>query len=112
MKSARDRWTRRGTATVLVMALGFGLSCADPPTEVKTGAAGSVVGSLVGGLVGCIGGYALQYWAAAVAYPVNIGGPAPGIRAMVSSTSNDEPSARRAVSSMRLPMTEPSPVAT
>jgi hypothetical protein len=52
MKSARDRWMRRGTATVLVMALGFGLSCADPPTEVKTAAAGSVVGSLVGGLVG------------------------------------------------------------
>src|SRR5262249_4358292 len=29
---------------------------------------------LIGGLVGCIGGYTLQYWAAAIAYPINIGG--------------------------------------
>ena len=29
---------------------------------------------LVGGLVGCIGGYALQYWASAIAYPINVGG--------------------------------------
>jgi hypothetical protein len=29
---------------------------------------------LIGGLVGCIGGYALQYWVSATAYPVNIGG--------------------------------------
>ena len=29
---------------------------------------------LVGGLVGCIGGYALQYWVSAMAYPLNIGG--------------------------------------
>jgi Protein of unknown function (DUF3341) len=29
---------------------------------------------LLGGLAGCIGGYALQWWAATVAYPVNIGG--------------------------------------
>jgi Alternative complex III, ActD subunit len=29
---------------------------------------------LVGGILGCIGGYLLQYWAAAVAYPLNIGG--------------------------------------
>jgi hypothetical protein len=29
---------------------------------------------LVGGVVGCVGGYALQFWASAVAYPLNIGG--------------------------------------
>jgi hypothetical protein len=29
---------------------------------------------LIGGLLGGIGGYAMQYWVAAVAYPVNIGG--------------------------------------
>jgi hypothetical protein len=29
---------------------------------------------LVGGLVGCLGGYYLQYWVSAVAYPVNVGG--------------------------------------
>jgi Alternative complex III, ActD subunit len=29
---------------------------------------------LVGGLTGCIGGYLLQYWVSAIAYPVNIGG--------------------------------------
>jgi Alternative complex III, ActD subunit len=29
---------------------------------------------LIGGLVGCIGGYLLQWWAAAVAYPVNVAG--------------------------------------
>jgi hypothetical protein len=29
---------------------------------------------LLGGLVGCVGGYSLQYWAAAVAYPLNVGG--------------------------------------
>src|SRR4249920_2569716 len=29
---------------------------------------------LIGGLVGCIGGYLLQYWTAAVAYPLNVGG--------------------------------------
>jgi len=29
---------------------------------------------LIGGLCGCLGGYALQYWASVVAYPVNIGG--------------------------------------
>lgn len=29
---------------------------------------------LIGGLVGCIGGFALQYWVSAVAYPVNVGG--------------------------------------
>jgi len=29
---------------------------------------------LIGGLFGCIGGFSLQYWIAAIAYPVNIGG--------------------------------------
>ena len=29
---------------------------------------------LIGGLAGCIGGYALQYWSSALAYPLNIGG--------------------------------------
>ncbi len=29
---------------------------------------------LIGGIVGCLGGYALQYWVSAIAYPVNIGG--------------------------------------
>jgi Protein of unknown function (DUF3341) len=29
---------------------------------------------LIGGMTGCIGGYLLQYWSSAVAYPLNIGG--------------------------------------
>ena len=29
---------------------------------------------LVGGILGCLGGYGLQYWVAAIAYPVNVGG--------------------------------------
>jgi hypothetical protein len=29
---------------------------------------------LVGGLVGCIGGFLIQYWTMAVAYPINVGG--------------------------------------
>ncbi|WP_437224133.1 DUF3341 domain-containing protein [Planctomicrobium sp. SH661] len=29
---------------------------------------------LCGGILGCIGGYAMQYWIAAIAYPLNIGG--------------------------------------
>src|SRR6476620_3263955 len=29
---------------------------------------------LIGGLTGCIGGYALEYWSSAIAYPLNIGG--------------------------------------
>lgn len=29
---------------------------------------------LLGGLAGCLGGYGLQYWVSAVAYPVNVGG--------------------------------------
>jgi hypothetical protein len=29
---------------------------------------------LIGGLIGCLGGYGLQYWVSAIAYPLNIGG--------------------------------------
>ena len=29
---------------------------------------------LTGGIAGCIGGFFLQYWAATIAYPINIGG--------------------------------------
>jgi hypothetical protein len=29
---------------------------------------------LVGGLFGCIGGYLMQYWISAMAYPLNVGG--------------------------------------
>ena len=29
---------------------------------------------LVGGLFGCIGGYSLEYWVSAMAYPLNVGG--------------------------------------
>jgi hypothetical protein len=29
---------------------------------------------LLGGVIGCIGGFALQYWVSAIAYPLNIGG--------------------------------------
>jgi len=29
---------------------------------------------LIGGIVGCVGGYLLQWWASAVAYPINVGG--------------------------------------
>ena len=29
---------------------------------------------LIGGLIGCIGGYSLQYWASAFAYPLNVAG--------------------------------------
>jgi hypothetical protein len=29
---------------------------------------------LLGGLTGCLGGYGLQYWVSAIAYPVNVGG--------------------------------------
>jgi hypothetical protein len=29
---------------------------------------------LIGGVVGCIAGFGLEYWVAAVAYPINVGG--------------------------------------
>jgi len=29
---------------------------------------------LIGGICGCVGGYALEYWSSAIAYPMNIGG--------------------------------------
>jgi hypothetical protein len=29
---------------------------------------------LIGGIIGCVGGYGLQWWAATVAYPLNVGG--------------------------------------
>ena len=29
---------------------------------------------LIGGLFGCVGGYLLQYWVSAIAYPINVGG--------------------------------------
>jgi len=29
---------------------------------------------LLGGLFGCVGGYLLQYWVSAIAYPINVGG--------------------------------------
>lgn len=30
--------------------------------------------TLIGGIIGLIGGYSMQYWAAVLAYPINVGG--------------------------------------
>src|SRR5438067_1260759 len=32
---------------------------------------------LIGGLFGCLGGYSLEYWVSAMAYPLNVGGRPP-----------------------------------
>jgi len=44
------------------------------PEELGVGHSSVPLIVLIGGLVGCFGGFGLQYWVSAVAYPINVGG--------------------------------------